>query len=133
MIKVEYWNAYDILDCHYSGSYRNRFWLDVDLVTPSYPISRDAVELSNGETQNQFLKWEKQYSFVYYCLEHVADMLSTLTLMTDIWITLPSGYSGKAKDFNIDVSWSAIPSVAKVTCTFTVKSYTINGASAANC
>ena len=133
MIKIEYWNQYDALDCHYSGSYRNRFWIDVDLVTPSYPVDRQGVERSDGSTQNQFLRWEKQYSFVYHCLEHVADMLSTLTLMTDVWVTLPNGYSGKATDFNIDVAWTAITSVAKITCTFTVKSYVLNGASAANC
>jgi len=133
MIKIEYWNTYDILDCHYTGNYRNKFWLNVDLVTPQYPILRESVENSNGDQINQFMKWEKQYTFVYHCLEPTADMLSTLTLMTDVWITLDNGYSGKAKDFNTDIEWQPITSIAKVTCTFTVKSYKISGSDAAQC
>lgn len=133
MIKIEYWNSYDILDIHYSGSYRNSFYLNVDLVTPQYPIFREAIEDTYGEQQNQFMRWEKQYSFVYHCTENIVDMLSTITLHDNIWITLDNGYSGKVKDFNIDPAWTAIQSVAKVTCTFIVKSYTINGASASHC
>lgn len=133
MIKIEYWNAYNIMDTYYEGNYRNRFWLNVDLVTPQYPIVREGAENGDGELVNQFLRWEKQYTFVYHCLEYVVDMLSTLTLMTDVWITLDNGYSGKATDFNIDVVWTSVPSVAKVTCTFTVKTYTINGAAASKC
>ena len=133
MIKIEYWNSYDIIDCHYEGSYRNRFWLNVDLVTPQYPIIREGNEDGFGELQNQFLRWEKQYTFIVHCLEPTVDMLSTITLHDNVWITLDNGYSGKIKDFNIDPAWTSIINVAKVTCTFTVKSYTINGASASHC
>ena len=66
MIKIEYWNSYDIMDIHYAGSYKNAFYLNVYLVTPTYPILREAVEDSFGDLQNQFLKWEKQYSFVFH-------------------------------------------------------------------
>ena len=133
MIKIEYWNSYDIMDIHYAGSYKNAFYLNVDLVTPTYPILREAVEDAFGDLQNQFLKWEKQYSFVYHCPEHIVDMLSTITMHDNVWITLDNGYSGRVKDFNANPEWTAIQSIAKVTCTFTVKSYTINGASASMC
>jgi hypothetical protein len=134
MIKIEYWNSYDILDTHYEESYRNRFWLNVDVVKPEYPIFREATDDSYGDTHNIFLKWEKQYSFDLFCLENTVDFLSTLTLCDNVWITLPTGYSGKVRDFNMgNPEWTAIQSVAKVTCTFTVKAYTINGASASHC
>ena len=133
MIKIEYWNSYDILDCHYEGDYRNRFWLNVDLVTPQYPVFREGSEDSYGDFHNTFLKYEKQYTFVLYCLENVADMLSTLTLCDTVWVTMENGYSGKCRDFSTEIKWSNIKNVAEVTCTFTVKAYRINGASAAHC
>jgi len=133
MVKIEYWNGYDILDMHYEGSYRNRFWLNVDIIKPEYPVTREQNEDSQGDAHNLWLKWEKQYSFEIYTLEHVVDMLSMITMHDNVWITLENGYSGKVKDFVIDPAWSNIPSVAKVKCSFIVKSYTINGASAAHC
>jgi hypothetical protein len=133
MIKIEYWNSYDILDIHYEGSYKNRFWLNVETVKPDYPIYREAVEDSYNDSHNTFLKWEKQYSFELYCMENILDMLSMLTLHDNVWITLENGYSGKVRDFFITIEWTSVKSVAKVTCTFTVKSYIINGASATHC
>ena len=29
MVKIEYWNSYDIMDVYYEGGFKNRFWLDV--------------------------------------------------------------------------------------------------------
>ena len=133
MIKISYWNEYDILDIHYEGSYRNWFWLNVDVLTPEYPIFREQIENGLGETQTTFMRWGKQYSFDVYCTEQMVDFLSTITLHTDVWIEFDNGYSGKATDFNAVPEWTKVQSIAKVTCTFTVKSYTINGASAAHC
>lgn len=133
MIKIEYYNDYDIMDIHYAGSYRNRFWLNVDMVKPEYPIFREEVENGLGDTVNLFLKWEKQYSFDVFCTENMVDFLSTLTLHTDIWVELDNGYSGKVRDFSIEIEWTSIPAVAKVTCKFTTKAYTIKGSDSANC
>ena len=133
MLKIEYWNSYNILDCYYATSYRNRFWLDVDLKNPEYPILREQEEDGFGDAHNTFLKWEKQYSFDVFCPENIVDMLSMITLHDNVWITSDKGYSGKCRDFTAVPSWTNIQGLAKVTCTFTVKSYIINGASASNC
>jgi hypothetical protein len=133
MIKIEYWNGYDILDIHYGENYRNKFWLNVDVIKPEYIIDREQTEDALGDKHNLWLKWEKQYSFDLFCLEHVADMLSMITLHDNVWVTFENGYSGKVRDFIMESTWSNIPSVAKVICKFTVKAYTINGSSAANC
>jgi hypothetical protein len=133
VIKIEYWNDYDILDVHYEGSYHNWFWLNVDMLKPEYPIFREQIEDSYGDAHNTFLKWEKQYSFEVFCTENMVDFISTLTLHTQVWIELDNGYSGKARDFNMEVEWTSIPSVAKVKCIFSVKAYHINGASASHC
>jgi hypothetical protein len=133
MIKIEYWNSYDILDCHYEQDYRNRFWLNVDVQRPEYIINREQTEDALMDLHNTFLKWEKQYSFDMYCPEYIADMLSMITLHDNVWVEFDNGYSGKCKDFTATVEWTSINSLAKVSCTFIVKSYTINGASAASC
>lgn len=133
MIKIEYWNTYDILDVHYEGGYRNRFWLDVDVKKPSYVIDREAYENSVGEAMNVHLKWAKQYTFDIYCLEPLADALSTITLHDNVWVTLGNGYSAKVKDFMCDVQWTEIDNLAKVTVTFAVKTYRVNGQMAAGC
>jgi len=133
MIKIEYYNSYDILDIHYEGGYKNWFWLNVDVKKPNYVITRDAVENSNGESVNTFLKWEKQYSFVVFCLEPLADALTTITMHDNVWITFDNGYTAKAKDFLVDLDWQSIDNVAKVTVTFVTKSYNVNGLMAAGC
>ncbi len=57
MVKIEYWNSYDIMDVYYAGSYRNRFWLDVVIKKPQYIITREAIENGLNETVNQFMKY----------------------------------------------------------------------------
>jgi hypothetical protein len=133
MIKIEYWNSYDILDCHYEGDYKNRFWLDVDVQKPTYLISREQVEDSLGDAHNTWLKWEKQYTFDFFCLEHMADFLSMITMHDNVWVEFENGYSGKCRDFMFDIKWTDVLNVGQATITFVVKSYTINGASASNC
>ena len=133
MIKIEYWNSYDIMDIHYEGSFRNRFWLDAEVQKPTYPVLREQKEDGNGDSHNQFLKWEKQYSFEFYCLENSADFLSTITLHDNVWVTFDNGFSGKCKDFNFDIDWTNINNLGKATISFIVKSYTINGQSASGC
>jgi len=133
MIKIEYWNSYDILDVHYEGGYRNRFWLDVDVMKPAYIIDRDAIENSKGETINTFIKWSKQYKFDVFCLEPLADALTTITLHDQVWVTLENGYSAKVKDFIADAVWTEINNLAKVTVSFVVNSYNVSGSVAAGC
>ena len=133
MIKLEWWNSYDILDIYYEGGYKNWIWLNVDIKRPSYPITRETEEDSVGEAHNVFLKWEKQYQFEIHCLEPLADALSAITMHDNVWVTFPSGLSARCKDFMHEISWTEIDNLAKVTCTFITKSYNINGASAAGC
>ena len=133
MIKIEYLNSYDILDTHYEESYRNRFWLDVRVQKPEYLITREQTEDSLGDQHNTWLKWEKQYTFDCYTTEHVADMLSMITLHDNVWVEFENGYSGKCRDFTANITWTNLEGLAKVTCTFVVKAYTINGASASSC
>lgn len=133
MIKIEYKNSYDILDIHYSGSYVNRLWLDVEVKKPSYVINREGEENSLGETITNYLRWEKQYTFELFCTEPLADAISTITMHDSVWVTLSNGYSGKVKDFVSDISWTDIDGLAKVVVSFVTNSYTVNGASAAGC
>jgi hypothetical protein len=134
MIKLEWWNSYDIMDIYYEGGYQNRIWLKVDIQKPNYPIQRETEEDSVGEEHNVFLKWEKQYAFTMYCTEPLADALSAITMHDDVWVTFANGYSAKCKDFLCNVSWeSAVGGVAKCEVLFITKSYNINGASAAGC
>lgn len=133
MIKIEYWNSYDIIDVHYEGDYKNYFWLDVDVKKPNYVVDREANEDSFGDTITTFAKWAKQYTFEVFCLEPLADALSTVTLHNNIWVTLSNGYSAKVKDFLADVEWTEIDNLAKVTVSFVTKTYTISGTSAATC
>jgi len=133
MIKIEYWNSYDILDIHYEHSYRNRFYLNVDVKKPAYVVVREATENSLGESVNTFLRWEKQYSFELYCNEPLADAISAITLHDNVWVTLSNGYSGKVKDFLSEIAWTEIDGLAKVNVTFVSNSYTVNGQSAAGC
>jgi len=141
MIKIEYWNTYDILDVHYEGGYKNWFWLDVDVMKPTYVVEREANENSLGEAVNVFLKWAKQYTFDVYCLEPLADALTTITLHDNVWVTLydnvwgtlSNGYSAKVKDFIADVQWTEIPNLAKVTVSFVTKTYMVKGSSSESC
>ena len=133
MIKIEYWNSYDILDVHYAGDYKNWFWLDVDVMKPTYVIEREANENSLGDAVNIFLKWAKQYTFDVYCLEPLADALTTITLHDNVWVTLSNGYSAKVKDFIADVQWTEIANLAKVTVSFVTKTYTVKGSDSSSC
>lgn len=133
MIKIEYWNSYDIMDVHYEGSYRNRFWLNVDVKKPVYLIEREGYENSASETINTFIKYEKQYNFEVFCTEPLADAISGITLHDNVWITLDNGYSGKVKDFISEVSWQEIENVAKVSVSFVTNQYKVNGKAAAGC
>lgn len=133
MIKLEYWNDYDILDIYYEGGYRNRCWLPVDVQKPEYLVTREQTEDSLGDAHNTWLKWEKQYTFDFFCLEHAADFLSTITLHDQVWVTFDNGYTGKCRDFMFDIKWTDISNLGHATITFVVKSYTINGASASHC
>lgn len=133
MVKIEYWNSYDILDVYYEGGYRNRFWLDVDVMKPEYVVERDAFENGIGEQINTSIKWSKRYSFDVYCTEPLVDALTTITMHDNVWITLDNGYSAECKDFACDVAWQEIDNVARVTVTFVTKTYRVNGKMAANC
>ena len=133
MIKLEWWNSYNILDVYYAGGYKNRIWLNVDVQRPNYPITRETEEDSLGEEHNVFLKWEKQYTFDMYCTEPLADAISAITMHDNVWVTFANGYSARCKDFMSDISWTNINSLAKCTCTFITRSYNISGADAAGC
>ena len=133
MIKIEYWNSYDILGVHYESGYKNRFWLDVEVKKPQYVVDREAFENSLGESVNTFLKWSKQYQFDVFCLEPLADALTTITLHDNVWVTLDNGYSAKVKDFIANAVWSEVDNVCKVTVTMITNSYTVNGKAAAGC
>ena len=82
MVKIEYWNSYNILDVYYEGGYRNRFWLDVDVMKPEYVVDREAFENSIGEQVTTSLKWSKRYTFEMYCTEPLVDALTTLPCTT---------------------------------------------------
>lgn len=134
MIKIEYWNSYDILGVQYENTgFRNRFWLDVDVKKPEYVIEREADENSSGDLVNTFLKWTKQYQFDIFCLEPLADALTTIFMHDQVWVTLDNGYSGKVKDFVANAVWTEIDNLCKVSVTFTTNSYKINGHNAAGC
>ena len=133
MIKIEYYNSYDILDIHYTDGYKNWFWLKTNVKKPKYVVTREAYENSLGESVNTFLKWEKQYSFEIFCLEPLADALTTITMHDNIFVTFENGYTAKVKDFICDVDWQSIDNLAKVTVTFVTKSYNVNGLMAAGC
>lgn len=121
------------MDVHYESGYRNRFWLNVAVMKPAYVIDRDAYENSLGESVSTFIKWSKQYTFDVFCLEPLADALTSITLHDNVWITLPNGYSSQVKDFIANVAWTEIDNLAKVTITFVTKTYSVNGNSAAGC
>ena len=133
MIKIEYWNSYDIADVRYEDGYKNRLWLDVDVKKPLYPIDRESYENGAGEEMNVFIRWSKQYSFEIYCLEPLVDALTLITLHDNVWITFDNGYSSKVKDFIAQPAWQEIENVALVTVTFITKSHTVSGSSAAGC
>jgi hypothetical protein len=133
MIKIEYWNTYDVLDTHYEGLYRNRFWLNVDIKKPNYIVTREQSADSKGDNHNDFLKWEKQYTFELFCTESLSDAISTITMCDNVFITFENGFTTKVKEFLADITWESIDSVAKVVATLVTDSYYINGASAAGC
>lgn len=133
MVKIEYWNSYDIMGVYYEGGFKNRFWLDVDVKKPTYAVEREAYEDSLGESINTFIRWSKQYTFEIFCLESLADALTTITLHDNIWVTLKNGKSSKVKDFITDVAWTEIDNLVKVTVTFITNSYVVNGHAAAGC
>lgn len=133
MVKIEYWNSYDIIDTYYEGGYKNRLWLDVDVKKPLYPTDRDSYENGFGEQMNTFIRWSKQYSFQIYCLEPLVDALTLITLHDNVWVTLDNGYSAKVKDFIATPTWQSIDNVALVEVTFITNSYTVSGHAAAGC
>lgn len=133
MIKIEYYNSYNILDVHYESGYKNWFWLKADVKKPKYVVSRDAYENSNGESITTFVRWEKQYSFEFFCLEPLADAMTTITMHDNVWITFENGYSARVKDFFVAVDWQSIDNIAKVNVTFVTKSFNVNGVMAAGC
>jgi hypothetical protein len=133
MIKIEYWNSYDILGVHYEGDYKNSFWLNIEVKKPEYIVTREATENSESELINQFLKWEKQYKFDLFCREPLADAISTITLHDNVYVTFDNGYYAKCKDFLSEITWTEIDAVAKITVSFITKSYTVNGSAAAKC
>lgn len=133
MIKIEYWNTYDIIDTSYQQGYKNRFWLDVDVNKPNYIIEQEAYENSLGDTNPVFTKWSKQYKFEIYCLEPLADALSALPLHDNVWITLSNGYESKVKDITIDVQWTDIDNVCKCIVSFIALSYIVNGNTELSC
>ena len=133
MIKLEWWNSYNILGVYYEGGYKNRIWLPVDVKKPQYVVTREGFEDSYGETHNTFMKWEKQYQFEFWTTEPMADALSTITMHDNVWVEFENGYSAKCKDFLTDISWEAIDNVAKVVCTFITQSYNVNGSSSSSC
>lgn len=133
MIKIEYWNSYDICDVHYEDGYRNVMYLDVDVKKPQYLIDRETYENGLGEEMNVFIRWSKQYSFSIYCLEPLVDALTLITLHDNVWVQLDNGYSAKVKDFLAQPTWQEIDNVALVEVTFVTKSYPVSGHSAAGC
>lgn len=126
MIQVEYWNSNDIIDAHYDA-FRNRFWLQVNVTKPKYPIKVEASENSYGDTTNEYQRWDKQYSFEVWGTETMADFLSLIPLHDNIWITNERGLSTQALNFAVEVDWGESECVAKCTCTFNSKSYSLSG------
>ncbi len=134
MIRIEYWNTYNIIDVSYQNSgYKNRFWLDVDVKKPIYLVEQEAYENGTGDTLPTFLKWSKKYQFEIYCLEPLVDALTAITLHDNVWVMLDNGYESKVKEFTVDPQWTEIDNLCKCTVSFVAFSHIVNGNSATGC
>lgn len=134
MIKIEYWNTYNIIDVAYETTgYKNRFWLDVDVKKPEYAVEQEAYENGNGESIPTFIKWSKKYQFEIYCLEPLVDAITTIPLHDNVYVQLANGYEGKVKEFTVNPTWTEIDNVCKCTVSFVVATHNVNGGKATGC
>lgn len=133
MVKLEYWNTFDIMDINYSNStFHNLIWLPVQIKKPEYIITREAYEDGLGESHNTWLKWEKQYQFNIMCTESLADALSAITMHNNVAIWF-GGTESMCKDFTTETSWQNIDCIASVTATIVTDSYVVSSTDSTNC
>lgn len=132
MVKLEYWNTFDIMDIHYGEPFHNVIWLPVEIKKPEYIITREAYEDGLGETHNTWLKWEKQYQFNMLCTESLADALSAITMHNNVMIRF-GGIESVCKDFTTETSWQNIDCIASVTATIVTDSYVVSSTDSTNC
>ena len=110
LIKIEYWNTTDTAGIKFTGQpfdFHPVLYVHSDVWAPDYTIEQGEVkDNQNGEPIPGSQKWAKYYKLEIVGYEYLADALSLLPFMDNVYITLKNQESQKVKDISVAVDWN---------------------------
>lgn len=87
-------------DIFWRAGFLAQCWVDSVIDKPTYPITEETREDQEGDIHKTFQRWEKRQSIRTMGVESVADALSLLPVMEEVYVNGTRVY-----DTVVDISW----------------------------
>jgi|SRR6056297_1041196 len=101
MVHLKYRSNGRIGDIFFPDEFYVEAYIDTNVDKPDYPIIEEAEEDQAGDRHILFQKWDKRSMFNFYGVEYMADAISLLPLMDEVFVNGKRVY-----DVTVDNSWS---------------------------
>jgi hypothetical protein len=101
MTELKWRNTQGVLgDILWKPGFYGQAWVDSVIDKPTYPITEETREDQEGDIHKTFQRWEKRQSIRTMGVESVADALSLLPVMEEVYVDGTRVY-----DVVVDISW----------------------------
>lgn len=101
MVEIKYRGKQGLLgDTYWKEGFFGRCWVDTVIDKPIYPITDEVKQDQEGDSHRVFQRWIKQYSIRFLGVESMADAMSLLPLMEEVYIN-----NSRVYDTITDIDW----------------------------
>ena len=120
LLKISWWNDYDLGDILYQDGFRNVIYLDVEVEKPEYNTTIESDLNGDNVEISKFRKWEKVYKFEFWGQEDLVDAFTLMQIHDNIEVTLQSGdvIQVLKNSLKAEPAWEQIGCLAKISVSF---------------
>lgn len=101
MVHLKYRDNGGLGDMYFLPAFYLETYIDTIEERPNYPIVEEAEEDQEADRHITFQKWDKRSQFSFFGVEYMADAMSLLPLMDEVYVNGKRVY-----DVSVDTSWS---------------------------
>lgn len=117
MVHLKYRDNQRLGDMYFVPGFYYETYIDTIVDRPDYPIAEQAEEDQEGDRHITFQKWDKRSQFSFFGVEYMADAISLLPLMDEVFINGKRVY-----DVSVEISWNEdVECLAEISVSYSEK------------